>query len=250
MEQLILYGNPAAPVPKEWCASTRSWNIKGPETAAQAWRSLFPDLDDAPQDTQSVQSDSLSFLEPSKAGGIRYVDKNESLLIMSLQRELAGPRLSLRLLHSLKSKLDDPSEEFARCQELETKVDDLLSENTQFLLTYGQRCRERARHDHTAPSQTLRFDPKSMLNSAIIAKEDDRSLAMIASVFSWVFPCRPVLDPELDGRMRSGEVSHQYIPPSGFMDARASDLKNLMKISTGELPNPELTPWAIGKFEM
>jgi hypothetical protein len=251
-QQVGVHGNPEVQAPVEWCGSTQPWNnYSGPETAAEAWNSLSLGGDDSTtQVTQSVQSQPLSFLEPSNANGVRYVDRNEPLLIVSLQQIPTGPRVSLRLLHSHKSKVEDPEAEFTRCQEVEKKVDDLLSQRSDFLSRFAKRCRERAHHDHTAHSHTFRLDPNSVHMSAIAAKVDNRSLAMIASVVSWVHPCRPVLDLKLDSRMRSGEfqLPARYTPPSGFLDATEGDLKSLTKLSPGEIPNPELAPWAFGKY--
>jgi hypothetical protein len=217
----------------------------------EAWSSLFPGGDDSrPQVTQSVQSQPLSFLEPSNANGLRYVDRNEPLLMVSLQQTSTGPRVSLRLLHSHKSKVEDPEAELTRCQEVEKKVDDLLSQRSDFLSRFAKQCRERAHHDHTAHSHTFRLDPNLVHMSAIVAEVDNRSVGMIASVLSWVHPCRPVLDLKLDSRMRSGEfqLAARYTPPSGFLDATEGDLKSLTKLSPGEIPNPELAPWAFGKY--
>jgi hypothetical protein len=251
-QQVGVHGNPEVQAPGEWCGSTQPWNnYSGPETAAEAWNSLSLGGDDSTtQVTQSAQSQPLSFLEPSNASGLRYVDRNEPLLIVSLQQTPTGPRVSLRLLHSHKSRVQGPEAEFTRCQEVEKKVDDLLSQKSDFLSRFAKRCRERAHHDHTAHSHTFRLDPNSVHMSAIAAKVDNRSLAMIASFISWVHPCRPVMDLELDRRMRSGEfqLPARYTPPSGFVDATEGDLKSLTKLSPGEIPNPELAPWAFGKY--
>jgi hypothetical protein len=52
--------------------------------------------------------------------------------------------------------------------------------------------------------------------------------------------------PELD--WNNDHDTRMMDPLSWFVDAADGDLRILTKLSTGEIPNPELAPWAFGKY--